>query len=101
MYKKGDKVKLTLNSKPWTGNYASQEVEIVGHMSGSNYTVKASDGYTFMCPSSYFQQDLPEIPCNSISSSVDCECGAFKVYGENCPSFYHMFYCRLYKPPEE
>lgn len=101
MYKKGDKVKLTYGSRPWTSNYAGQEVEILAHLNGSNYTVKANDGYTFMCPAVYFDDEPPEIPCNSSSSSVECECGAWKVYGKDCPGFYHMFYCKLYKPVEE
>lgn len=99
-YKVGDIVRLRIDSKHYTMNYAGTKVTLLKKDTKMSYLVKGYDGKEFTCPISYFDDDdlfhwnLPELPSK-------CECGAHKTYGENCPAWYHADFCPLYRPPRK
>jgi hypothetical protein len=100
-YKVGDQVKLKQDSKTYTGKYAGTTV-CIDEICLNYCNVLGFDGKKFMLPYSYIDDDLFEdddIP-PPVPKSSKCTCGAHKVYGEDCPDFYHYDFCPLYRPKE-
>ena len=99
-YKPGDTVRLKQDSDHYTGKYAGTQVTIHTRDTDQSCTVTGYDGYRFMCPIAYFEDDdfgtwnPPPIP-------RICECGAHKTYGKDCPPFFHYDFCTFYRPPKE
>ena len=94
-WKVGDKVVCKKDSNHYTGNYAGTDVEIISLDTSHHCTVLGYDGKKFLCPYDYLQgyDDF-------YNSYRKCECGAHKVYGKNCPAYFHHDYCPFYKPKE-
>ena len=100
-YKVGDNVKISQKGKSWTGRYTGTTAYIY-EVKPTYCNVIGFDGKKFMLPYSYIDEDLfedDELP-PPIPKDSGCTCGAHKVYGEDCPSFYHYDYCPLYRKKE-
>lgn len=98
-YKVGESVRLSRESKDYTGHYAGTKVTILKADNSTYCTVVAYDGRTFACPYSYIIDDSDffgyEIP------KARCTCGAVKTYGDDCPDFFHYPYCPRFRPKKE
>jgi hypothetical protein len=102
-YREGDNVILRDDSASYTGPYAGTLVTIESLDTDNHCTVIGYDGKRFMCPYSYIVTDDDEDFFTfepSQPTYPKCQCGASKVYGDDCPPFYHYDYCPLYKVKE-
>lgn len=96
--KAGDRFRLKLDSQHYTGRYAGTEV-VVKKVDTTNYcTVTAADGYSFMCPKTYFDYGDDDFFDYEPPPSKKCTCGAHETYGKDCPPFFHYDYCDFYQP---
>lgn len=87
----GDNIEFLDNRR---GSYMKGDTGIIEAIGSNFYVVDLTRGNRTVFAN---EQQIRLVPSNQHPTNVKCECGAHKVYGENCSKRLHSDWCSLYK----